>query len=269
LACLDEYSKSAQEYQSAAALFRNLGTESDMIKAVECEIGALKCDIYTTDHRREVCAEILQRSKNSPHNNNPVTVRAWLILKAEACFLCNQDEGCSNILQEAYTLPCDWAGSFEEVDGLYYSARCHARKGRYREAVAIMDEAIQRFKELGVVTHEIKKFTQLVKARFLRGMSTSDEEILSVLDLALQETRQFGCHYAIGLTLQQFGDLYARRGDFAAAQVAYEGAVKELVRVNGFTARFKCESCLHNLGCIKARQVEPLDCSAFQYCMDY
>jgi len=246
---LDDYLGSLDAFRQAMELYQSFKTKASDIRALECEIGAFRSELEVTVHKNELRETIFLRVNDTKEFciDNPILPRAWLLLKAEACFLSGDSILCNSILEHADTEVANWSKTIEEADGFYHRARCLAKARQYQEAICLMDQAIESYKTLGVQAHDSAIFTTLVKARFLRASNSPHTEILSVLELALERARGFGGPLATILTLQLFGDVHVDRKDYPAARVAYEAALKAGSVVKGYTTERAVRICKYNL----------------------
>ena len=135
------------------------------------------------------------------------------------------------------------------------TARCLAVLGQYHRALEVVDETIQLYEHLGL-PHD-RGF--LNKSRYLKGADIWDEQLSSTLEIALQRSQELGNPLHTALVLDEFGELYVHRKDWAAARLAYRELIKELDGFSDYTTSRVLSNTDNNLLYIEAQETNRLD----------
>jgi tetratricopeptide (TPR) repeat protein len=135
-------------------------------------------------------------------------------------------------------------------------SRTYATAGLYSASLKAADDALQMYENLGLDDHICQTF--LLKSRCLR-MLDEDDNALVALKLCLGRTQRFGRPLGIAHTLEEFGEIYARKRDYSAARAAYEGSREQFGRSGGFLGQNGASRCLYNLDQLARMEAMPGD----------
>jgi tetratricopeptide (TPR) repeat protein len=160
-------------------------------------------------------------------------------------------------LQEAKTLLVKLNYNHEVADSMLRTARCLAVLGKYHRALEVVDETIRLYEQLGLP--DDRGF--LNKSRYLKGANIWGDELSTTLQIALQRSQELGKPLYVALVLDEFGELYVRRKDWAAARLAYRELIKELDGFSDYTTTRVLANTENNLLYIEAQETNRSDSS--------
>ena len=136
-------------------------------------------------------------------------------------------------------------------------ASCMALLGQYQRALEVVDEAIQLYDQVGS-PHDMGF---MYKARYLKGADIWGEQLNTTLKIALEQSQELGIPLNTALVLWEFGDLYVRQKDWAAARLAYQELIRELEGFSDNTSSIYLVEAKNNLLYIDAQETNCLDSS--------
>jgi len=121
-----------------------------------------------------------------------------------------------------------------------------------------VDESIRLYVHLGLP--DDRGF--LNKSRYLKGANIWGDELSTTLQTALERSQELGKPVHTALVLDEFGEMYVHRKDWAAARLAYRELIKELDGFSDYTTSRVLTNTENNLLYIEAQQKpDPSDSS--------
>ena len=164
-------------------------------------------------------------------------------------------------LQEARTLLVGLNYHYDVARCLFMTARCLGSLEQYHRALEVVDEAICLYEQVGLPDDR----GIFNKVRYLKGADIWGEQLNATLKIALERSQALGKPLNTARVLRDFGELYVRRKDWAAARLAYQELIREL---EGFSDHTSSAYILHsqnNLLYIDAQETNCSDsCIEFQ-----
>jgi tetratricopeptide (TPR) repeat protein len=162
---------------------------------------------------------------------------------------------CPVSVQEAKTLLIELNYPLQAAHCMLRTARCLAVLGQYHRALEVVDETIRLYEELGFPDN--RGF--LNRSRYLKGANIWGEELSTTLRTALERSQELGRPLYVALVLDEFGELYVHRKDWAAARLAYRELIKELDGFSDYTTSRVLSNTENNLLYIEAQETNRLD----------
>ena len=153
-------------------------------------------------------------------------------------------------LQEAKTQLIKLNYHYEAADCLLRTGRCWAVLGEFHRALEVVDETIRLYEQLGA--SDERGF--LNKSRYLKGANIWSDELSTTLQTALELSQQLGKPVHTALVLDEFGEMYVHRKDWAAARLAYGELIKELHGFSDYTTSRVLTNTQNNLLYIEAQE---------------
>jgi len=135
------------------------------------------------------------------------------------------------------------------------TGRCFAVLGEYHRALAVLDETMRLYEHLGLPDDR----GSLNKSRYLKGANIWGDELFATLQTALDRSQQLGKPLYVALVLDEFGELYVHRKDWAAARLAYQELIKELHGFSDYTTCRVLANTQNNLLYIDAQEANRSD----------
>jgi hypothetical protein len=127
--------------------------------------------------------------------------------------------------------------------------------GQFHRALEVVDDANQLFEQVGLP--DDRGF--IYKGRFLKGADIWGEQLSTTLRTALERSQELGRPLYVALVLDEFGELYVHRKDWAAARLAYRELIKELEGFSDYTTSRVLSNTENNLLYIEAQETNRLD----------
>ena len=118
-----------------------------------------------------------------------------------------------------------------------------------------MDETIRLYEQLGFGDNR----AFLNKSRYLKGANIWGDELSTTLQTALERSQELGRPLYVALVLDEFGELYVHRKDWAAARLAYRELIRELDGFSDYTTTRVLSNTDNNLLYIDAQENNRLD----------
>ena len=118
-------------------------------------------------------------------------------------------------LQEAKTQLIKLNYHYEAADCLLRTGRCWAVLGEFHRALEVVNETIRLYEQLGA--SDERGF--LNKSRYLKGTNIWGDELSTTLQTALELSQELGKPVHTALVLDEFGEMYVHRKDWAAARL--------------------------------------------------
>lgn len=140
---------------------------------------------------------------------------------------------------------------------LLEASRCHAGNACYLEALDAIKGAHRGYEGIGV-TRQVCEALVLM-ARYLKMLDRGGEA-LEILRCCLEQCQPLGCPLLIAQTLEEFGTIYAQKGDHPAARAAYEGAQEQFESISVTSLGREGEArCRHNILQLLQLEQNPAD----------
>jgi tetratricopeptide (TPR) repeat protein len=140
---------------------------------------------------------------------------------------------------------------------LLEASRCHAGKSSYIKALDTIKGALQGYEHIGL-TRQVCEALVLM-ARYLKMLDRGDEA-LTILRRCLEQCQSLGSPLLNGQTLEEFGAIYAQKGDHRAARAAYEGSQEQFESILGTSlGQEGADRCRHNLSQLLRLEQDPAD----------
>jgi len=128
---------------------------------------------------------------------------------------------------------------------LFEASRCHASKGDYLKALDTVKSALRGYEKIGLARQVCESMILMV--RYLKMLDRGDEA-LEVLRRCLGQSQTLGSPLVIARTMEEFGAIYARKTDYAAARAAYESAQEQFESLpETVLGQEGAARCRHNL----------------------
>jgi tetratricopeptide (TPR) repeat protein len=157
--------------------------------------------------------------------------------------------------QEATTLLLKLNYYHEAAESMFGASRCLAVFEEYHRASEVLDESMRLFEHIGFVDD----WVFLNQGRYLKGANIWGDELTTALQIALERSQELGRPLQIALVLDEFGELYVYRKDWAAARLAYEELIKQLDGLCDFTTVRVLANSKNNLLYIDAQEANRSD----------
>ena len=160
-------------------------------------------------------------------------------------------------LQEAKTLLVKLNHHHDAAYCMLMTARCLAILGQYRRALEVVDEAIRLYEQVGLP--DDKGF--ILKVRYLKGADIWGEQLSTTLEIGLEHAQKLGKPLHTALVLDEFGELYVRQRDWAAARLAYQELIRELEGFSDLRSSAYLDDAKNNLLYVDAQETNCWDSS--------
>ena len=158
-------------------------------------------------------------------------------------------------LQEAKTLLVELNYRDEVAGCVLMTARCLALLGQYHRALELLDEAIRLYELDG--SPDDTGF--ILKVRCLKGADIWGEQLTTTLKIALEQSQELGKPSNTAMVLFEFGELYVRQKDWAAARLAYQELIRVLEGFSDFASSAYLDGAKNNLLYVDAQETNCSD----------
>ena len=241
-------------FDEARGLFSALG---DDLRTFYSERESIMTTVYSS-YSAENNQRLLQfkSSWNSRPHGAEISALMHLCIGEIRLFLEDAQEALEE-LQEAKTLLVELNYHYDVAVCMFTTARCLALLGQYHRALEVVDEAIRLYEQVGLP--DDKGF--IIKVRYLKGANISGEQLSTTLKIALEQSQELGKPFNTALVLYEFGDLYVRQKDWAAARLAFQELIKELDGFSDLASSAFLDSAENNLLYIDAQETNCSDSS--------
>ncbi|KIM49724.1 hypothetical protein M413DRAFT_21884 [Hebeloma cylindrosporum] len=247
----NKYLAGRARFDEAKDLFAALG---DDLRACRCEMQSVRAATYYFGADEQVLLEAQSRWSSHSHN---VEISAFMeYYSGEVHFYLMHTEKALEELQRAKRLFVELDYHHEAADCMLSTGRSFAVLGQYHRALEVVEEAIPLYERLGMP--DDRSFIN--KSRHLKGANVWGEELTTTLEAALKRTQELGKPLHVALVLDEFGELYVRRKDWAAARLTYQELLKQLDGLSDYTTSRVRTNTKHNMLYIAAREANGLDC---------
>ena len=247
-----QYQEGRARFDEARDLFSALG---DDLRAFRSEMESVRAATFYFGANDQLLSQSQFRWNSRQHIAEISALMPFY--SGEVHFYLMHTEGALEELQEAKTLLIDLNYHHEAAHCMLVTGRCLAVLGRYHRALEVVDETIRLYEHLGL-PHD-RGF--LNKSRYLKGADIWDEQLSTTLEIALQRSQELGNPLHAALVLDEFGELYVHRKDWAAARLAYRELIRELAGFSDYTTSRVLVNTENNLLYIDAQETNRSDSS--------
>ena len=248
----NHYQEGRARFDEARDLFSALG---DDLRTFLCEREGIRAATFHFGPNEELLLQSQSRWKSRPHI--PEITALMLFDLGELHYYLMRNEEAWEELQEAKTLLLELNYHLDVAHSMLVSTRCLAIFGQFHRALEVMDEAILIYEQVGLP--DDRAF--LNKGRYLKGADIWGEQLSTTLETALEHAQKLGKPLHTALVLDEFGELYVRRKDWAAARLAYRELLRELGGFSDFTSSRVRANTQNNLLYIDAQESNRSDSS--------
>ena len=252
LARQTQFQKACARFDEARDLFTTLGDE---LQTFYSEMESVRAAAYYFAENKERLSQFTSRWTSRPHG---AEISALMHLSSgEIHLYFEHAEEALEELQEAKTLLAKLNYHGDVAYCLLKSASCFALLGQYHRALEVVDESIQLYEQVGLP----QDMGFIHKVRYLKGADIWDEQLTTTLKIALEHSQELGKPLNIALVLFEFGELYVRQKDWAAARLAYQELIRELEGFSDHSSSVLLVKTKNNLLYIDAQETNCLDSS--------
>jgi len=245
-----QYQEGRARFDEARDLFAALG---DDLRTFRSEMESVKAATSYFGANDQLLSQSQSRWNSRPRS---VEISALLpFYSGGVHFYLMRTEEALEELQEARTLLVRLNYNHEAADSMLRTARCLAVLGKFHRALEVVDETIRLYEQLGLP--DDRGF--LNKSRYLKGANIWGDELSTTLQTALQRSQELGKPLYVALVLDEFGELYVHRKDWAAARLAYRELVNELDGLSDYTTNRILTNTENNLLYIEAQETNRVD----------
>ena len=247
-----QYQESAARFNEAKDLFAAIG---DDLRTFRSEMESMRATMFYFSASDQLLSQSLSRWTSQPRS---AEISALIhFYSGEVHFYLMHAEEALEELQEAKTQLVKLNYHFEAADCMLRTGRCLAVLGQYHRALEVVNETIRLFEQLGLP--DDRGFIN--KSRYLKGANIWGDELSATLETALERSQELGKPLYVALVLDEFGELYVHRKDWAAARLAYRELIKELDGFSDYTTTRLLTNTENNFLYIEAQEANRLDSS--------
>ena len=248
----NHYQEGRARFEEARDLFSALG---DDLRAFCSERESVRAATFYFGANEELLSQSQAHWNSQPHS----TEMSGLMLfdSGEVHFYLVRTEEALEELLQAKTLLVELNYHHDVAHCMLVTSRCLAFLGQYHRALEVVDEAIRLYEKVGLP--DDRGF--LNKGRYLKGADIWDEQLSTTLELALEHSQELGNPLHTALVLDEFGELYVHRKDWAAARLAYRELIRELEGFSDYTSSRVLVNSENNLLYIDAQENNDSDSS--------
>ena len=245
-----QYQEGRAHFDAARNLFSALG---DDLRTFRSEMESVRSASFYFGANDQLLSQSQSRWNSRPHS--PEISALMLFYSGEVHFYLKRTEEALEELQEAKTLLVELNYPLDAAHCMLRTARCLAVLGKYQRALEAVDETIRLYEELGFPDNR----GYLNRSRYLKGANIWGDELSTTLQTALERSQELGRPLYVALVLDEFGELYIHRKDWAAARLAYREVIKELDGFSDYTTSRVLANTENNLLYIEAQETNRLD----------
>ena len=248
----NQYKEGCARFDEAKDLFVALGAE---LRAFRSEMESMRAATSYFGANDQLLSQSLSR-----WNSQPCSAEISALIpfySGEVHFYLMRTKEALEELQEAKTLLVKLNYHYEAAECMLRTARCLAVLGEYHRALEVVDESIRLYEHLGLSD----ELGYLNKSRYLKGANIWGDELGTTLQTALERSQELGKPLHTALVLDEFGEMYVHRKDWAAARLAYRELIKELDGFSDYTTSRVLTNTENNLLYIEAQEINRLDSS--------
>ncbi|KIM49719.1 hypothetical protein M413DRAFT_438869 [Hebeloma cylindrosporum] len=248
----NKYLEGRARFDEAKDLFAALG---DDLRAFRADMESLRAatDYFGADE--QLLSEYLSRWDSHSHNAH---ITALLPnYSGEVNFYLMHTEKALEELQRGERLLVPLNYHLEAAECMLRTGRCFAVLGQYHRALEVVNETIRLFEHLGLPDDRVF----INKSRYLKGANIWGDELSATLETALQRSQELGKPLYVALVLDDLGEMYVHRKDWAAARLAFQELLKQLEGLSDYTTSRIHANTLNNLLYVDAQETNPSDCS--------
>jgi tetratricopeptide (TPR) repeat protein len=245
-----QYQEGRARFDEARDLFAALG---DDLRTFRSEMESIKAATSYFGANNQLLSQSQSRWNSRPRS---VEISALMPFYCGGVhFYLKRTEEALEELQEAKTLLVELNYPLDAAHCMMRTARCLAVLGQYHRALEVVDETIRLYEELGFPDN--RGF--LNRSRYLKGANIWGDELSTALRTALERSQELGRPLYVALVLDEFGELYVHRKDWAAARLAYREVIRELDGFSDYTTSRVLSNTDNNLLYIEAQETNCLD----------
>ena len=239
-----KYGEAGVRYNEALDLFVALG---DDLLAFRSEMESMRGKVLYFGASDELLLQALSW-KSRPHS---AEISAFIpFYSGKVRFYLMRTKEALEDLQEAKTQLIKLNYHYEAADCLLKTGRYWAVLGEFHRALEVVNETIRLYEQLGA--SDERGF--LNKSRYLKGTNIWGDELSTTLQTALELSQELGKPVHTALVLDEFGEMYVHRKDWAAARLAYREIIKELDGFSDYTTSRVLTNTENNLLYIEAQE---------------
>jgi tetratricopeptide (TPR) repeat protein len=248
----NQYQEGGARFDEARDLFAAIG---DDLRTFRSEMESMRAATSYFGASDQILSQSQARWNSQPRS---AEISALLpFYSGEVHFYLMRTEEALEELQEAKTLLVKLNYRHEAADCMLRTGRCLAVLGQYHRALEVLDETIRLFEQLGFP--DDRGF--LNRSRYLKGANTWGDELSTTLQTALERSQELGKPLHAALVLDEFGEMYVHRKDWAAARLAYRELIKQLDGFSDYTTSRVLTNTENNLLYIEAQETNRADSS--------
>jgi len=245
-----QYQEGRARFEEARELFSALG---DDLRTFRSEMESVRSTAFYFGANDKLLSQSQFRWNSRPHS--PEISALMLFYSGEVHFYLMRTEEALEELQQAKTLLVELNYPLDAAHCMLRTARCLAVLGKYHRALEVVDETIRLYEQLGFGDNR----AFLNKSRYLKGANIWGDELSTTLQTALERSQELGRPLYVALVLDEFGELYVHRKDWAAARLAYRELIRELDEFSDYTTTRVLANTANNLLYIDAQETNRLD----------
>ena len=245
-----QYQEGRARFDEARDLFSAL---DDDLRAFRSEMESVRAATFYFGANDQLLSQSESRWNSRAHS--PEISALMPFYSGEVHFYLERTEEALEELQEAKTLLVELNYPLEAAHCMLRTARCLAVLGKYHRALEVVDETIRLYEQLGFGDNR----AFLNKSRYLKGANIWGDELSTTLQTALERSQELGRPLYVALVLDEFGELYVHRKDWAAARLAYRELIRELDGFSDYTTTRVLSNTDNNLLYIDAQENNRLD----------
>ena len=245
-----QYQEGRARFDEARDLFAALGDE---LRTFRSEMESVRAATFYSGANDQLLSQSQSRWNSRPHS---AEISALLpFYSGEIHFYLMQTTEALEELHEAKTLLVELNYHYEAADCMLRIGRCLAVSEQYHRALEVVNETIRLFEQLGFPDDR----GHINKSRYLKGANIWGDELSTTLEIALERSQELGKPLYVALVLDEFGELYVHRKDWAAARLAYKELVNELDGFSDYTTNRILTNTENNLLYIEAQESNRVD----------
>ncbi|KIM49727.1 hypothetical protein M413DRAFT_438874 [Hebeloma cylindrosporum] len=246
----NKYQEGRARFDEAKDMFAALG---DDLRAFRAEMESIRAatDYFGADEQLLLQSQSRWNSKS----HGPDITALMPYYSGEVYFYLMHTEKALEELQRGKTLLVPLSYHLEAAECMLRTGRCFAVLGQYHRALEVVNETIRLFEHIGLP--DDRGFIN--KSRYLKGANIWGDELSATLETALQRSQELGKPLYVALVLDEFGELYVHRRDWAAARLAYRELLKQLDGLSDYTTSRIHANTLNNLLYVDAKETNPSD----------
>ena len=248
----NHYQKGRARFDEARDLFSALG---DDLRAFRSDRESVRAATFYFGANEQLLSQSQSRWNSRPHS--PEISALMLFDSGEVHVYLMRTQKALEELQEAKILLVELNYHHDAAHCMLVATRCFALLGQYHRALEVMDETIRLYEQVGLPDDQ----AFLNKSRYLKGADIWGDELSTTLQTALQRCQELGNPLHTALVLDEFGELYVRRKDWAAARLAYRELIRELDGFSDYTSSRVLVNTKNNLLYIDIQEANGSDSS--------